>query len=80
MKGENNVGMYILIFVIGAALGVIVGFFGARQYMKKYLQDNPPISEDMMRTMMMQMGQKPSEKKLNQMMASMKAQSRKAGK
>lgn len=80
MKGENNVGMYILIFVIGAALGVIGGFFGARQYMKKYLQDNPPISEDMMRTMMMQIGQKPSEKKLNQMMASMKAQSRKAGK
>lgn len=80
MKGEKILGMYILIFVIGAALGVIGGFFGARQYMKKYLQENPPISEDMMRTMMMQIGQKPSERKLNQMMTSMKAQARKAGK
>ncbi|PIO84398.1 hypothetical protein BSQ39_08495 [Loigolactobacillus backii] len=72
--------MLILVFVIGAALGVIGGFFGARQYMKHYLADNPPISEDMMRQMMMQMGQKPSEKKLNQMMSSMKAQSKKAAK
>ncbi|WP_407891211.1 YneF family protein [Lacticaseibacillus sp. N501-2] len=69
---------YVLVFVIGAALGVIGGFFGARYYMKKYFQDNPPINEDMLRTMMMQMGQKPSTKKLNQMMAQMKQAQKKS--
>lgn len=70
-------GTSILILVIGIAIGAVGGFFAARQYMKRYLADNPPISEDMMRQMMMQMGQKPSQKKLNQMMASMKAQAKK---
>ncbi|MGO1813090.1 MAG: YneF family protein [Lacticaseibacillus paracasei] len=54
------------------------GFFGARDYMKKYFQDNPPVNEEMLRTMMMQMGQKPSAKKLNQMMAQMKQAQRNA--
>ena len=48
-----------------------LGFFIARQYMMKYLKDNPPINEDMLRMMMMQMGQKPSQKKINQMMTQM---------
>lgn len=39
--------------------------------------ENPPISEDMLKTMMMQMGQKPSERKLNQIMSMMKAQQKK---
>ena len=49
------------------------GFFAARKYMEDYLKKNPPINEQMLRTMMVQMGQKPSEKKLHQMMAAMKA-------
>lgn len=47
-------------------------FFAARKYMEDYLKKNPPINEQMMRTMMIQMGQKPSEKKLHQMMNAMK--------
>jgi len=39
--------------------------------MMKYLKDNPPINEEMLRMMMMQMGQKPSQKKINQMMKQM---------
>lgn len=71
-------GLGILIFVIGALLGAVAGFFGARAYMKKYFQDNPPVNEEMLKAMMMQMGQKPSEKKLNQMMNSMKAQQKRS--
>lgn len=72
-----NVGILVLIIVISLALGAVGGFFLARKYMEDYLQKNPPINEDMLRTMMMQMGQKPSEKKINQMMQNMKAQAKK---
>ncbi len=39
--------------------------------MMDYLKKNPPINEEMLRMMMMQMGQKPSRKKINQMMTMM---------
>jgi uncharacterized protein YneF (UPF0154 family) len=67
----------IIVALIG---GVALGFFIARQYMMKYLKDNPPINEEMLRMMMMQMGQKPSQKKINQMMAQMNKVSDKASK
>lgn len=35
---------------------------------EKYLQKNPPINEDVVRTMMMQMGHTPSQKQINQVM------------
>ena len=35
---------------------------------KKYLQKNPPINEEVVRTMMMQMGRTPSQKQINQVM------------
>ncbi|KRL04261.1 hypothetical protein FD46_GL001385 [Liquorilactobacillus oeni DSM 19972] len=53
------------------------GFFAARKYMESYLKKNPPINESMLKVMMLQMGQKPSEKKLHQMMSAMKAQGKK---
>ena len=62
---------WILIVIVALIGGVALGFFIARQYMMKYLKDNPPINEDMLRMMMMQMGQKPSQKKINQMMNQM---------
>lgn len=69
-------GAWIFIVIIGILLGAVGGFFLARRYMMNYFQENPPISEDMLRGMMMQMGQKPSERKVKQIMASMKAQSK----
>ena len=69
-----STGWVILIAVIALAIGVVGGFFLARKYMEDYLQKNPPVNEDMLRMMRMQMGQKPSEKKLRQMMANMKTQ------
>lgn len=62
---------YILVGVLALLAGVAIGFFAARKYMENYLQKNPPINEQMLRVMMMQMGQKPSQKKINQMMNSM---------
>ena len=39
--------------------------------MKKYLKKNPPINEEMIKAMRMQMGRTPSKKQVNQMMKSM---------
>lgn len=61
----------ILKIVIGLIAGGVIGFFIARKYMKKYLKQNPPINEQMIRAMMMQMGRTPSQKQVNQMMKSM---------
>ncbi|MCL1631799.1 YneF family protein [Sporolactobacillus sp. CPB3-1] len=60
--------LYILVGVICLAAGVILGFLIARKYMMNYLKKNPPINENMLRIMMAQMGQHPSQKKINQMM------------
>lgn len=73
-------GITITVAIIALLVGAIAGFYGARKYMENYLRNNPPISEDMLRTMMMQMGQKPSDRKLHQMMQMMKAQAKKSGK
>ncbi|ANZ58090.1 hypothetical protein BGL34_01840 [Fructilactobacillus lindneri] len=64
--------LWILLVVLALVGGAAVGFFGARKYMEKYLKENPPINEEQIKAMMLQMGQKPSKKKLNQMMTSMK--------
>ncbi|MDN7244127.1 YneF family protein [Planococcus shenhongbingii] len=72
--------IWIVIVIVALIAGVALGFFIARQYMMKYLKDNPPINEEMLRIMMMQMGQKPSQKKINQMMAQMNKASNKPAK
>lgn len=69
-----STGIVVLIAVIAALLGAVGGFFLARKYMQDYFKKNPPINEDMLRQMMMSMGQKPSEKKVRQMMQQMKNQ------
>ncbi|MFT8871253.1 MAG: YneF family protein [Sporolactobacillus sp.] len=67
--------LYILIGVVCLAAGVLLGFLLARKYMMDYLKKNPPINEQMLRIMMSQMGQSPSQKKLNQMMKAINSQS-----
>ena len=61
----------ILLVVIGLLFGLVIGFFGARLFMKKYLKKNPPINEAMIKALMSQMGRKPNQKQINQMMKSM---------
>lgn len=67
----------IVIAIVTLLAGVALGFFIARKYMMNYLKKNPPINEQMLRTLMMQMGQKPSQKKINQMMRAMNNQQQK---
>ncbi len=62
---------WILGIIVALIAGVALGFFLARQYMMKYLKENPPINEQMIRVMMAQMGRTPSEKQVRQMMAQM---------
>lgn len=61
----------ILYLLLGIVIGGISGFFLARYFMKKYMKKNPPINEQMIRSMMAGMGRTPSQKQVNQMMKSM---------
>ena len=61
----------ILLVIVGILIGAAIGFFGARTFMKKYLKKNPPINEDMIKALMMQMGRKPNQNQINQMMKAM---------
>ncbi len=63
---------YAYVFIVVALLvGGIIGFFLSQRFFKRYLEKNPPINEKMVRAMMTQMGRKPSEKQVRQVMASM---------
>lgn len=72
--------VWVLIVIVAAIGGAVGGFFIARRTMMNYFLENPPFDEDMIRNMMTQMGQKPSEQKVRQIAASMKAQAKKRAK
>lgn len=74
--GNFYMWYYILVGVLALLAGIALGFFIARKYMMSYLKKNPPINEQMLKMMMMQMGQKPSQKKINQMMNAMNKQTK----
>lgn len=63
--------MDILQIFLGFLVGAVVGFFVARKLMTKYLKKNPPINEEMIRTLMSGMGRTPTQKQVNQMMKQM---------
>lgn len=66
--------VWFILLIIGVLLvGAVAGFFISRKVFKRYLEKNPPITENMIRAMMSQMGRKPSEKQVKQVMASMNA-------
>ena len=66
-----GVGGVIGIAVGALIVGLIGGFFGARFYFKRQLEKNPPITEKMVRVMLTQMGRKPSEKQVREIMRQM---------
>ncbi len=63
---------FVLSLVGTLLLGGVIGFFVARWYFKRELQKNPPINENMIRAMFMQMGRKPSEAQIRAVMNSVK--------
>ena len=60
----------LLWVLLGVVAGAIIGFFVARWYFKKQIEENPPINEDMIRAMYTSMGRKPSESQSRQVMNS----------
>ena len=61
----------ILYLIGGLVVGAIVGFFVSRKIFANQLKKNPPINEKMIRAMFLQMGRKPSETQIKQVMNSM---------
>ncbi len=70
----NVLGASILWGAIGLVAGGIAGFFIARSVFKRSLKKNPPINEKMIRVMFQQMGRKPSEAQVRQVMNAMNQQ------
>ena len=63
--------MDILYLVIGLIVGVLAGFFISKKLVSKQLKENPPVNEEMIKTLMRGMGRNPSQKQVNQLMKQM---------
>jgi len=61
----------ILMIIIGLIGGLVIGIFVSRKLMMKYMKKNPPINEEMIKTLMSGMGRTPNQKQVNQMMKQM---------
>ena len=61
----------ILYLVGGIVIGLVAGFLIAKHLFQKQLKENPPISEEMIKTLMRGMGRQPSQKQVNQLMKQM---------
>lgn len=72
---DLSVGGFVGIVIGVLVLGLIGGFVAARWFFKRQLQKNPPINENMIRAMFMQMGRKPSEAQIRAVMNQMKKNS-----
>lgn len=64
-------GLSIILIVVALIVGLVAGFFISRKLFQRELEKNPPVTKNMIRTMYMQMGRKPSEKDINRVMDSM---------
>jgi uncharacterized protein YneF (UPF0154 family) len=64
----------VLLPIAGLIIGGLLGFYIATKIFKKQMRENPPITEDQIRAMYTQMGRKPSEQQIRQIMNMMKSQ------
>ncbi len=62
------IGISLILFIAGGFLG----FYFTKKMFEKQLRENPPITEKMVRAMFLQMGRKPSEAHIKNVMRSMK--------
>ena len=58
---------------MGAIVGSMITFYFTRKKFEKEIKENPPINEKMIRAMFLQMGRKPSEAQIRQIMKSVNA-------
>ncbi|HFI0394609.1 TPA: YneF family protein [Streptococcus suis] len=75
-----NVGLAILLIVLAFAGGVVLGIYLSRKQVENYIADKPVLDENALRLMMSQMGQKPSEAKVQQVLRQIKSQQKAASK
>ena len=59
--------------LVGLIIGAVMGFYFTKRKFEKELKENPPINEKMIRAMFLQMGRKPSEAQIRQIMKSVNA-------
>ena len=64
----------LIIGIFSALIGFLVGFIVTKKIFEKQLQKNPPINENMIRAMYLQMGRKPTESQIKSVMQAMKRQ------
>nr|WP_318026360.1 YneF family protein [Mesomycoplasma hyopneumoniae] len=58
----------IVLFIVGGIIALVV----SKKMFEKQIRENPPITENMIRAMYMQMGRKPSEAQIRAVMRSVK--------
>ncbi|MGT2753493.1 YneF family protein [Streptococcus ovis] len=73
-----NPVLAILLIVLAFVGGVALGMYLSRKQVEKMLMDKPVLDENALRVMMSQMGQKPSEAKVQQAFRQIKAQQKQA--
>ena len=71
VKCTGNIWMDILYLVIGLIVGLVAGFLISKKLVSKQLKENPPINEEMIKTLMKGMGRTPNQKQVNQLMKQM---------
>lgn len=60
----------IVFTLVGLVVGGGISFYFTKKKFEKELKENPPINEKMIRAMFLQMGRKPSEAQIKQIMKS----------
>lgn len=66
--------IFLICFIVTLVIGPIIGYLVALKVFKKQLKKNPPISEAQIRMMYSQMGRKPTETQIKQIMRTFKNQ------
>lgn len=75
-----NLALTIILILAALAGGVALGMYLARKQVQDYIADKPVLDENALRLMMSQMGQKPSEAKVQQTLRQIKASQKAANK
>ncbi|MBF0778074.1 YneF family protein [Streptococcus cuniculi] len=69
-----DLGLAIVLIIVAFAGGVALGIYLSRKQVENYIADKPVLDENALRAMMSQMGQKPSEAKVQQVLRQIKSQ------
>ena len=67
----------VLLCIALFGIGAFLGYYITKKLLQKHIRENPPIDEKMIRIMYQQMGRKPSEAQIRQIMNRMKTDPKK---